>query len=346
MQVPDASGEAAERHAALRLAQHYFNRRGPGDVERALLDFERIALADPGLVDAWVGIAGCLKILGSRNEIDYEASLARQERVLSAALAIDPQHPEANIRMANVHWYREDEGRTLEFTARALEHGRDSALVLGITSGILRAAGNHAEAIELQRLALSLDPLSLTGLYNLASYLFEAGHFEESLTEFQRARLFAQEEGGEIDARIGQLLVLLNRLSEAEQLVDLIPPGPGGYQLQAMLYHAAGLEAEARVARHQLAAEPGIESSIRLVEVHAFMGEERLALAQLQATDTLIDQTASHARMQTTHYRDLYLSPLLTPLHKHPLWNTWWQSRELKIDDPVSLRELAMTANR
>ena len=327
--VAIAAQSPSGSQAAVELGRHLFSRRGPGDVERALDKFNRALAIDPELVDAWVGIAGCLKILAHEGSIDFDQSLARQHTVLSAALRIDPQHAEANMRMAYVYWAQGDDENKMKYRSRALEAGNDNALVQSIAAGMLQRAGDHGQAIAFQRRAVELNPLSFVNQSNLGHLLYQNFQLEEALGPLGEARTLSPEMGHETDADIARVLILLERHTEAGELAAKLPPGADRDQLYSLMTPAQQLGEEASDALTSLEARPGPEPAIRLAEVYAFIGETDRALLQLAASRALIEQAWERELNREHQLERLIFSPYLQPLHSDPRWYEFWHSTSL-----------------
>ena len=314
---------------SVKMANHLFNRRGPGDVESALVKFNQALAVDPELVDAWVGIAGCLKILAYEGSTDFEQSLTRQETALTTALDLDPYHAEANMRMAYIYWTRGDIERSVEHRSRALETGSNSALVQSIAAGMYYREGDHPMAIARQRSAVALEPLSFVYQANLGIMLYQNLQLEEALKPLRAARILSPERGAELDADIARVLILLARFEEVADLVNQLPAGADRDQLRGMLAHAKGQYEEASAAIALLAARRGPAPSILLVEAYAFVDETDKAMKQLAVSRALIEQTREFKSKRVHYPERLLFSPFLQPLRQDPRWRQFWQSDPL-----------------
>ena len=158
----------------------FYGRRGTGDNERAIAQYQEALRIDPDLAEAWVGLAGSIYLQTHLQEISWEQGWAEFKAVLDKALALDPDNAEVHIRLAS--YYRglgEKENHQLHFN-KALVLGQNNALVLSVASGISLYNGNLEEAIQYQRRAATLDPLGYVNHGNLANVLYFGGYFDEA----------------------------------------------------------------------------------------------------------------------------------------------------------------------
>jgi Tfp pilus assembly protein PilF len=91
----------------------------------------------------------------------YEAGLLPEaEAELTAALALDPSHKDAVVRLAQVYLARKDipaAGRTLE---AAVARGLDAAPIYALLAEVYEQSGHYENAIPVMRLAIQRDPQS------------------------------------------------------------------------------------------------------------------------------------------------------------------------------------------
>ena len=312
--------------AEFLLGQQLLHRRGPGDLEHAVKEFETAVAQDPDNVDAWIGLASALRILNLHDPDRYEQTLPRQYEALHQALSLDPLHPEANARMAGLHFSSGDLAGATRYMSQAMEFGGESYLVLGMIAGQERAGGNLERAIELQREATQYRPLDASSFHNLGYMLYEAGEFDEALGAFYYAEKI-NPLGPVQKANIVKALVLQGEFGKAEQKLSQIPPGADRQQATALLQHAYGQDEASRQALQALQAMANQPASanqlMQIAEVFAFRGDESRALDQIEAAYRQIMNQEWIPSMKCQSIQTLLNSPYLAGLHEHPRFVAW-----------------------
>ncbi len=322
----ETHGAGTDPHASAEflLGQQLLHRRGPGDLEQAVKEFETAVAIDPDNVDAWIGLASALRILNLQEPGRYEKTLPRQYKALHHALSLDPLHPEANARMAGLHVSSGDLAGAIRYMSQALEFGGESYLVLGMIAGQERASGNLERAIELQREATRYPPLDASSFNNLAYMLYEAGEFDEALAAFDNAEKI-NPLGPVHKANLVKALVLQGEFGKAEQKLNQIPPGADRQQALALLQHAYGQDEASRQALQALqalqamASQPAsVDQLMQIAEVFAFRGEEDRALDQIEAAYRQIMNQEWIAATKCESIQRLLNSPYLASLQEQP----------------------------
>jgi tetratricopeptide (TPR) repeat protein len=321
-ETPGASTDSRTSPEFL-LGQQLLHRRGPGELEQAVEEFEAAVAKDPDDVDAWIGLASALRVLNLQEPDKYEKTLPRQYMALHQALSLDPPHPEANARMAGLHASSGDLAGAIRYMSQALESGGQSYLVLGMIAGQERASGNLERAIELLREATQYPPLNATSFNNLALMLYEAGEFDEALAASYSAEKISPLAPSQKVA-IVKTLILQGELGEAGQKLAQLPPGAERQQAMALLEYAYGREEASRQALQSLAEQPAsVDQLIRLAEVFAFRGENGRALDEIEAAYQQILTQEWIESIKCEFIQTLLRSPYLASLHQHPRYVAW-----------------------
>ncbi len=209
-------------HEAFLRGRFLWERRGPGDAQRALQHFEDAAAVDPEYAEAHAGIADALLLsvtFGGRPPMDvlprvrtaiaealrlgpdsapvrataanmlsaYEWQWEAAEAECRRAIELDPAHSAAWLYLA-IHL--QHAGRTDEATAVARHALVSDPLSAPLQMTLGRAymhAGQLAAALPPLRAAVELTPGSLYALRQLGDALLLAGSTEEALLMFQSA---------------------------------------------------------------------------------------------------------------------------------------------------------------
>ena len=316
-----ANPQAQERY--LR-ARHFFQRRAPGDIERARRYFEEAIALDPQHARAWAGLAGAHWLETLEGTLSPEQGLPKVRDAAERALVLDPRLADAHLRLAAYLGRVGETRKRDEHLRKALELDPDSPLVLSTLASNAAHDGRFDAAIALQRRAVEADPLSTLARYNLGSLLYLAGRRDEAKSE-----LLALEELNPapdyVNEVLGRILVLEGRYDEVLELVREWPDESGRRHCLALAYHGLGRSADSDAALARLAASPRSTDRIRVAEVHAFRGEVDEAFRWLKVAT----ERSSVVPGPLGDSSDLWIvrrSPFLQPLHADPRWGAWLES--------------------
>jgi TolB-like protein/DNA-binding winged helix-turn-helix (wHTH) protein len=143
----------------VQRGRFFYARRGEGDIERALREFDAAIEADPRFADAWAERGSALLLLGLLGVGEYSPDDPAIRAALERALSLDENNPEALIRMVQVEWIDGQQERYSHYLDLAIQRGHNSPLVQGMLAGMALAAFELERAVALQRRAAALDPL-------------------------------------------------------------------------------------------------------------------------------------------------------------------------------------------
>jgi TolB-like protein/DNA-binding winged helix-turn-helix (wHTH) protein/tetratricopeptide (TPR) repeat protein len=308
--------------------RHFYGRRMSGDLLRAQEHFQQALAIDPGLAAAWVALAATYSIRQYQADLPEKLRLPNEvadplvREALANALALDPDNPEALLRMSRYAWLEGDAQTALEQSRRAMQLGRNNALVQSMLAGRALRLGEPAIAAALQERAVALDPVSAVHHSNLAAYHFAAGNLAAAREAWTRSIELNPEllrRDHELD--LG-LAILMGENDSALEQLDRLQPGPLRDQALAMLAYAAGDPASADQAVQRLRQLPVSESGPRLAEIYAQRGEVTEAMNWLHASTAALVAEADD-RAARDRLVELQSSPFLRPLHDDPRWAAW-----------------------
>ena len=320
LQVELGGRDAAARQPDPRVYEHlfrarfFFQRRAPGDLERARESYEQAIAIDPDFAPAWAGLAGVHWISIADNATPLAVGRERVRAAALRALQLDPNLAEAHIRLANYLASLGDEAGAWEEMHRATAAEPNNPLVINFAASAAAAEDRLDEAIELSRRAVAADPLSTTSRGGLAAFLYSAGRFEEARAEWLKVLEISPTPPPE---DLGLALIQSRRFDEALAVIETLPAGAVQTQQLALLYHAVGRKTEADAALKDL-----IETSrnpFLIAEVLAYRGEIDAAFEWLLLDDRKND---SAGPFQAPHWVKRK-SPFLKSLHTDPRWHDW-----------------------
>lgn len=314
-----ASVEAYERY----LEGHFhYNRRAPGDIERAVRHFEQAIVIDPRYARAWAALSGACNLLASQGGQARDDWRRRQGEAAHTAVDLDPRLATAQARLGRYYYQTGDLERGRVHSQRAVALDPDDPLVLGMNAGLAIRSGDMAAAVTAQRRAVEQDPMSLAQRVNLAYFLLAAGRLDESLQEFRKVLELNPDDDWETETDMARILAVQQRYDEAYSIVARLPVGQLRDHGLAWLHAAPGHRAEADRALARLTADPAeMEETIRLAETYAFRGMKDAALSLLESRRAaLAREKADAARRIWEMAQNLRVSYHLAPLHSDPRW--------------------------
>jgi TolB-like protein/DNA-binding winged helix-turn-helix (wHTH) protein/Tfp pilus assembly protein PilF len=326
--------------------KYFYGRRMAGDGILAQDHFERALAADPALAPAWVALAATYNVrmgndFPADEKLTAEVALPLMREALVNALALDPDNPEALLRMSFFSWREGDEALSFAQFERAMQNGRNHALVQSILGGTAYALGDPVTAAELQGRAAALDPVSSVQQSNLGAYLYSAGRLEEAEIAFQRADVLNPADAIELLPMRVWLAIHRQDYQAAAERAGRMPAGPLRDQAEAMLAFQAGNDpaADAALARLLESADPA--TAVNLALVYAFRNEADEAFRQLEsAVEYLLALGVPwEAEAGMT---ELLSSPFLRPLHGDPRWAAWREETRKRLHDPEDDRLVAL----
>jgi TolB-like protein len=150
-------------HDLYLLGLHYWNRRTPQDLARAIDYFHRAIGEDSGYAEAWGGLAEALVTPAAWGDtLPPSRAVPRGERAARRALSLDRGLPQAHTALAyGLMMYDYDwKGSRAEFDS-ALALDPDYPTAHSWLSEWYAAHGRTAEAVASAREAERLDPLSM-----------------------------------------------------------------------------------------------------------------------------------------------------------------------------------------
>jgi tetratricopeptide (TPR) repeat protein len=315
---------APETQERFARARHLLQRRADGDVTRSVSYFEQVVRHEPRFAQAWAGLASAYWIETVEGRLPVRQGLPKVREAAERALELDPSLAEAHLRLANYwRWNGQREIGDRHFR-QAVVLDPDHPLVLGFQASIAFDAGRMEEAIDLQRKALAVDPLSVPTRHNLAVWLYLAGRTNEArdvLLEVRDLDPTAVNPGG----MMSLVLVLGRHFEAALALAPHAPDEEDRLQSQAMAYHGLGRDAEAEAALRKLIESSRAPDPVRVAEVYAYLGHPDLAFdwlrvaTELDAAGTCIGRSCRPIELAEQ-------SPFFKSLHADPRWGPWTDS--------------------
>jgi DNA-binding winged helix-turn-helix (wHTH) protein/Tfp pilus assembly protein PilF len=302
--------------------QHYHHRRGPGDLERAINEFQKAIEADPGLGEAHVGLAGSLRVQAWNNGLSLDAISDRYVSLLTRALELDPYNAEAHARIA---CYFEEQGDMLVMEShwnRAVRYGQENPLVLSMMAGVAYRRFEYEQAIELQRKAVDLNPVSSLNHLNLAGFLYANGQLEQSREQYLQGLNLSPDSKIWVRVRLMRISLLLGEMEQAADLAMNLPEGSDRDLGLALALNELGRTGEAAEAIQRLSNRGDVESANQLVRLYAFGGEPDQAFLWLDKASNAVMADGRSIKIKEFS-RQIRHSPFLRHLYGDERWIAW-----------------------
>jgi len=328
--VLPAGYETENVDALVRFAQgeHFYFRRAPGDVERAVAAYTDAVTLDPGYARAWAALAGAYSFLAWRRDPPDRSLIEKQGEAARRAVALAPGLGVAHHRLGQFLFESSDLEAARRHWAESARLDPQNPLTLSLQAKLAVERGDFQAAVEIHRRIVAADPMALTYRANLAVMLVADGQLEAALEEIRNTRENFDGAEPDLDSEIALILVLLGRFPEAERVLAGMPEGRARDYGTALLYALPAKRTEADAALARLAMTPNdsalrddIVEVIRLAEIYAFRGQEDEAFATLEGKkETLASRSDISASFLGYLRYEARLSPILKSLHSDRRW--------------------------
>jgi len=328
--VLPAGYETENVDALVRFAQgeHFYSRRAPGDVERAVAAYTDAVTLDPGYARAWAALAGAYSFLAWRRDPPDRSLIEKQGEAARRAVALAPGLGVAHHRLGQFLFESSDLEAARRHWAESARLDPQNPLTLSLQAKLAVERGDFQAAVEIHRRIVAADPMALTYRANLAVMLVADGQLEAALEEIRNTRENFDGAEPDLDSEIALILVLLGRFPEAERVLAGMPEGRARDYGTALLYALPAKRTEADAALARLAMTPNdsalrddIVEVIRLAEIYTFRGQEDEAFRTLEGKKEAL-ASRSHIKASFLGYLRLEarLSPILKSLHSDRRW--------------------------
>jgi Tfp pilus assembly protein PilF/DNA-binding winged helix-turn-helix (wHTH) protein len=311
------SKASIEAETFLEKGTFFYQRRAPGDIERAKDNFQHALRIDPDHAPAWVGLSAVYQLsLQIGVSSDPEGDSQRRRHALQRALELDPEAGHAHARFAQLMFgegQREEAWNTIR---HAVAVAPEDPQVLNIYSGFLEREGEFLAAAEVLLQAIRLDPLSSLNYANAGSYLLKAGRPAMAESVFRALQALRPASEG-ADFGLATALLLQGRPSEALQLVRPLEGTAEVRVVEAIALHRLGRIEEHRQVLKQLGQQsPAEEMLVYSAEVRAAAGEQGAAEFALQRLEQVFLDRPQRKRVVYRALNLLHHSPFLdSPLN-------------------------------
>lgn len=178
-----------EAHRAYLKARYHWGKWTKEGVQKGLRYVQEAMQADPGFGPAYAMLASCMITLGYWGFLPGRPAYARAKEAAWKALDLDESLSEAHSALAWSYWFLDwDLGACEREIRRAIEVNPSSEWShLTHAKFLVTIPRDCQKAREAARLALDLDPLSVTTNFSVAWVLVFAGAYEEAVDQARKA---------------------------------------------------------------------------------------------------------------------------------------------------------------
>jgi len=303
-------------HEAYLKGRYYWNRRGPGDLKKALEEFQQAIDVDPTYALAYAGMADCYNVLGSwdTDVLSPDDAFPKARAAAEMALQIDSTLGQAHTSLGYLeqHYEWNWDGAEKEYR-QAISFSPRDANAHHWYSHYLVAMGRFPESLAESRVALKLDPLDNILNVHLGWHYLFARQSDEAVEQLRRAT--GMYENSWIGRHyLGWAYEQLGHYSDAiAQLEKAAAVSPGSAAMQSALAHAyalGGKRAEAKRILGQLLVmrRQGYVSPYEIAVIYVGLGEKDRAFEWLERA----------YREHSSWLSYLNVESRLDPLHSDP----------------------------
>jgi TolB-like protein/Tfp pilus assembly protein PilF len=280
--------ENSEAYQLYLKGRFYWNKRSSEALKKAIDYFNQAIEKDPSFALAYAGLADCYLV--PANPQSPREKMPKAKAAAMRALELDETIAEAHTSLARVlATYDWDWGNAEKEYKRAIELNPRYAIAHQWYSGYLQAMDRRDEAIAERKLALELDPLSLTINFALGMSFYYARDYDQAIEQFQKTLELDQNFPPVhtfLPAAYEQKGMYDKAIAEFKKAAPLQGGGESSFSTSGLghVYGVSGKKAETRavldelklLSRHEYVPAPHIAL------VYAGLGEKDQAFAWLE----------------------------------------------------------------
>jgi tetratricopeptide (TPR) repeat protein len=299
-----------EAYALILQARYVWNRRAPGDEEKAMEFYQRALDIDPSYAPAWTGLSVAIAVQALDGRMPRDSGLVAAREAAKKALSLDPGSSEAHVRMGMAYIRDYDQQAATREFQQALQLDPNNPLAIySFAIFVSWRNGRTDEAIELMRKAISLDPLSAIQHGNLGIYLFQLGQLDQA----EEATLKALELSPESNYRdsLAQIFFMRQQYEEALEIAESLPESYSKEFLLTVICHAMGRQDESDAALARLVDYPARRVRFLMALAHASRGEADQAFEWIDRT----------RQVGVWRMDEFVFEPFFNSLHDDPRWD-------------------------
>ena len=182
------STESTAAYHAYLKGRYYWNKRTGDALRKAIQYFQEAIDTDPVYALAYAGLADCYTTLGWWRVLPPAESFPKATAAAVKALEIDQTLAEAHTSLAHVRLHYDWDATEAErgFN-RAIESNPNYATAHHWRAEYFAATGRLDKAVDADKRALELEPLSLIINSGMGQFLYWARRYDEAIAQIKKA---------------------------------------------------------------------------------------------------------------------------------------------------------------
>jgi TolB-like protein len=218
-------------------------------VEAAAASFQQALHLDPAFAAAAAEQASTYLLMGVQEWIPVRDTLERSRNAAQLALRLDPKLKAAHAVLAQIDLHGWDWGAAESEVLQAQQlGGRQEWQSAEVAAALAANAGHWAQAVELEKAALTMDPLNSDVYAALAEQVYlRSGRYPEAEAA-ERRTLQISPNYAAAHYYLGLALMFQGRLNDALAAMQQETSDDGQYEGLALVYHAMRRKAESDAA--------------------------------------------------------------------------------------------------
>jgi len=292
-------------------AKYFWNRRSPGDEEKAMEYYQQALDVDPDYALAWAGLSVAYAVQALDGRISRETGLLKAREAVEMALSLDPGSSDAHVRMAQAYSRDDNQEAARREYQLALDLDPNSPLALGAMASSIWKDGYLEEGIKLYKNAEAIDPLAPIWPGNMAHLFFLAGRLDEAEEAARKALELSPESNS--GQTLAAILLFRGQFDESLELTESIPESPNKTFDLMVTYQAMGRQAESDAAMKRLISGPGGQDGHLIAEAYASRDE----------IDKAFDWLNKAHEERNLRFGVIKFDPYLKNLHGDPRWDAF-----------------------
>jgi tetratricopeptide (TPR) repeat protein len=315
-----------EAHESYLQGRFFLNRHSEKETDQARAAFERAVQLDPKFALAWAGLAQAhvwdCNYASEGGQKGFNEHLAAAREALERSLSLEPDLPDALYPKAmietNFDYNWKGAGETLH---KALALAPQDPTLLMQAGNLGAARGEKAQAVEMVRRAVVLDPVNAQGRAFLAAGLTGTGKLKEAREEYERMiELNPSAPFGH--AGVGQTYLLEGKFEEAAAAAQQDSTEWARLLITSCARWAQKRVPESDAALAELIAKNGETAAYQVAEAYAYRNDKDKAFEWLERARRQRDAGLPGLRVDT----------LLPNLHDDPRWDAFLRTMGLADD--------------
>jgi adenylate cyclase len=304
----------------------FISRHSEKETDQARAAFERAVELDPKFALAWAGLAQThvwycnYSSEGGLN--GFNAHLAAARAGVERALSLEPDLPEALLARATIESNFDYNWKGAAETLRkALVLAPQDSAILAWAGNLAGTRGEGAQAVDLLRRAVALDPVNAPARGFLAGALLATGNKEEARMEYSR--------GSELNALapysqagVGHTYLLEGKFEEAATAAQKDAADWARLLIVSCARWGQKRFPESEAALAELIEKDGETAAYQVAEAYGYRNDKDHAFEWLERAHRQRDAGLPGLRADT----------LLTNLHDDPRWNPFLRKMGLADD--------------